>query len=210
MPRECRRRHDPVPLSLELQRHCPRARGIRGCVAMLSPIEVAFRLHSSLLRGCPLGRRREIHPRASGFREPDGDGLLRGARAMLSRADVLDLFVNEFTRLRPRGFSLSLVLSCSGQRSFVRHDRLPWRSRCAVYRRSRKNGNDRRVRTQSSARRCSIHSSNLSIAEAAMEALARKVTVECRTLPACLASCLRNNQAIYLGTSAGRRGSASD
>ena len=124
VPGEGRRRHDPVRLSLELQRHCPRAPGIRGRAGMFSPLEVALRLFSSFLRGCSLWGRRKIHPRTSGFREPDGDGLLRGARAMFSRANVLDLFVNEFARLRRCRFSVSLVLSHSGQRYFVRHDGL--------------------------------------------------------------------------------------
>ena len=43
--------------------------------------------------------RRELHACAPRLREPDGDRLLRGARAMLALADVVHFFADEFPRL---------------------------------------------------------------------------------------------------------------
>jgi hypothetical protein len=77
---------------------------------MLSALGIARRLLSNLLRGCRLWGRWQLDPSTSGLGESDGNGLLGGARAVLSCADVLNFFANELAGLRRWGLSLSLVL----------------------------------------------------------------------------------------------------
>ena len=56
-------------------------------------------------------RRREFHAGAARLGEPDGDGLLRGARAVLALAHVVNLLAHELSRLRGRRLALGLVLA---------------------------------------------------------------------------------------------------
>src|SRR5207253_1614866 len=83
------------------------------------------------LRGDAFLRRGELHAGAACFREADGDRLFRRACAMFSVADVFDLFMNEFARLRRRRFSLPLVAARRCESRFVRHEVL-LRARLAV------------------------------------------------------------------------------
>jgi hypothetical protein len=48
---------------------------------------------------------------ARSFRESDRDGLLGGSRAVLSLANMVDFFTNEFACLSRRRLSLAAILS---------------------------------------------------------------------------------------------------
>src|SRR5579862_8069747 len=67
-------------------------------------------------------RRRQLHASAARLREANGDGLRGGASAMLSFADMIHLFANEFSRLRARRLPFSCVLSCPFNCVFLRHN----------------------------------------------------------------------------------------
>jgi hypothetical protein len=89
--------------------------------ASLSRPDVALSFASCGLRGLALARRRELHTRTPGFRQPNRDRLLRRSRAMLPFPDVLDLFVDELAGLRGWGFAFLLVLPGAFQRGLRRH-----------------------------------------------------------------------------------------
>src|SRR5262245_39581233 len=63
------------------------------------------------LGSLPLLRGRQLHTRATCLGQADGDGLLRGAGAMLALADMFDLFPDIFARLRGRRLALTFVLA---------------------------------------------------------------------------------------------------
>ena len=66
-------------------------------------------------------RRRQIDPRSSGLREPDGNGLFARACAVLSLTHVIDFLTHELPRLGRGGFALGLVFSSALDGSFFRH-----------------------------------------------------------------------------------------
>src|SRR5262249_15759088 len=68
----------------------------------LAPLVVAFRLPPRCLARSP-PRRPQLHSRPARLGQADGDGLLRGACAVLALAYVLHLLAHQLTRLRARG-----------------------------------------------------------------------------------------------------------
>jgi hypothetical protein len=52
-----------------------------------------------------------MHPSSSRFRQPDGNSLLCTVSAVLTVSDVFDLFANELSRLRRRGFTFTRIFS---------------------------------------------------------------------------------------------------
>jgi hypothetical protein len=78
-------------------------------------------------RRCAFARRLQINARASCLREPDRNGLLRRARAMLAFADMVDLLANELACLRAGSFAFASIATRPLQRSFLRHVLSPQR-----------------------------------------------------------------------------------
>ena len=52
-----------------------------------------------------------MHSGSPRFRQPDGDGLLCTASAVLTLSDVFNLLANELSRLRRRGFTFARIFS---------------------------------------------------------------------------------------------------
>ncbi len=66
---------------------------------------------AGLFGSLSLGRRRQVDSRLAGFREPDGNRLLRRSSAVFPAADMLDFFADELAGLRRRRFPLALVFA---------------------------------------------------------------------------------------------------
>jgi hypothetical protein len=60
-------------------------------------------------RGIASTRLRQFHARAAGFRKGDGNGLFRIGRAVLSFANVVHLFADEFAGLGAGRFAFLFV-----------------------------------------------------------------------------------------------------
>jgi hypothetical protein len=70
--------------------------------------------------------RGELDARPACLRQPNGDRLLRQARAVLSLSDVLDLLANEFARLRRHGLAFALRFPRTRARHLVGYRFTPW------------------------------------------------------------------------------------
>jgi hypothetical protein len=90
------RRSATVRLASQRRKRC--ASALRGAGA-----------GSPALRRCGACPRRQPDACAPSLRKPDRDRLLRGSRAVLSFAHVVNLLAHELARLRGRGLALSLV-----------------------------------------------------------------------------------------------------
>jgi hypothetical protein len=67
--------------------------------------------------------RRQLYSGASRLRQPNGDCLLRRARAVLAFPDVFHFFANKLARLRTRRHALTLVLACAFDCFFFWHNK---------------------------------------------------------------------------------------
>ena len=86
--------------------------------------EIPLRRSPRTRRRVTLLRRWQSHSGPASLRQPDRNRLLGRACAVLSFADVMDLFANELTRLGRRGFSFALALPGSLDRLSLRHELL--------------------------------------------------------------------------------------
>ena len=139
LPRERGRRCRASSLSLQCASRC--ARALRGCLAprwrSMPTCVGARRALTGLLASGAFLRRGKIHARATGLRQSNGDGLLRGSGSVLTLSDVVHLLANELSRLCARGLPLPLVSAGSLQRTFLRHKATLYSSRPKTWRSSR-------------------------------------------------------------------------
>ena len=94
------------------------AGSMRSCQALSfrkGQFEPCVGLLPGFLGSLSLTGRRQFHARAPRLGQPDCDSLLRRPRAMLSLANMLDLFTNEFARLK-REQQASTILPDSRQK----------------------------------------------------------------------------------------------
>ena len=78
---------------------------------LLPSLVVACSLRAGLLRSRAGLRLWQLHTGTSGFGKSNRDRLLAGAGSVLSFPYVLDLFVDEFARLRGRSFPFLRILT---------------------------------------------------------------------------------------------------
>src|SRR5207253_9650345 len=78
-------------------------------------------LRASLCPGRACLGRRQIDSGAARLGKSNGDRLLGGSCPMLSFADVMHLFADEFTRLRRWRFAFALVFLCTFECFFFWH-----------------------------------------------------------------------------------------
>src|SRR5262245_55496173 len=104
-----------VTFALQGMFDSPRSLGRRlafGRSAMAAGIGPLSAL-ASALAGLALPRRLQIHAGPAGLGKADGDGLIGGAGAMLSFANVMHFFADKLTRLCAGRLPLALVFSGS-------------------------------------------------------------------------------------------------
>src|SRR5439155_24867637 len=75
----------------------------------------------------PLAFRRQVHAGAAGFRQADGDRLLRRAGAVSSLADVLDLLADEFARDGAGGLTGARFSPRALEGAFFGHEKVSFR-----------------------------------------------------------------------------------
>jgi hypothetical protein len=88
----------------------------------LSAPQIALRLRASPPGSLFFFGRLEFHPCAARFRNPYGNGLPGGARAVLAFAYVMHLFAHKFSSLCGRGLAFPRIFTCPFQSFFFRHD----------------------------------------------------------------------------------------
>src|SRR5215469_1551570 len=99
---------------------------MRSCQALSfrkGQFEPCVGLLPGFLGSLSLTGRRQFHARAPRLGQPDCDSLLRRPRAMLSLANMLDLFTNEFARPK-REQQAGMILPDAARNSLQRHVRL--------------------------------------------------------------------------------------
>src|ERR1700722_1056897 len=80
-----------------------------------------FRTPAGALGGLAAFRRRQIDAGAPRFRQPDGDDLFGGTRAMFAAADFADLLTHKLACLCRCRFALSLVAASFLDCAFIWH-----------------------------------------------------------------------------------------
>src|SRR5436190_23133439 len=114
-----------MPLALQGLGDGPRSTRVGLGIRFTLPLFVGpLRAAPRTFGGLPFFRRRQVDAGTPGFRQTDGDGLLRGPRAMFSAADFFDLLADEFACLRRRRLALAFVPPRSFDSFLFRHDRL--------------------------------------------------------------------------------------
>src|SRR5262245_7577914 len=115
-------RHRGPRLPLQLFAHRPRPPRRRPMVASrLSFVVLALGRLPRLLRSLSALRRLERDARAPCLRQADRDRLLRGPRAVLALANVMDLLADELAGLSGRRLALAPGLARALERFLLRH-----------------------------------------------------------------------------------------
>jgi len=111
-----------LALALKSRLNCPRSPRRRLPAWRLLPVSItSCRLGPRLLASLSLLWRPQLHARPPGLREPDCDGLFRGASPVLAFPDVLHFLPHEFSGLSGRSFAFPRVFSSSLERLLFRH-----------------------------------------------------------------------------------------
>jgi hypothetical protein len=84
-------------------------------------LRIARSLLARTLAGLARFRRLQLHPGAARFGEPDGDRLLGRPGAVFALANMLDLFMDEFSGLRGGRLAFAGVLACAFDGFLFRH-----------------------------------------------------------------------------------------
>src|SRR3954470_7927287 len=108
----------PFPLQCAHRRARALRTGFGPCRRTMAASVGTLRALPRFRRRCAFARRLQINARASCLREPDRNGLLRRARAMLAFADMVDLLANELACLRAGSFAFASIATRPLQRSF--------------------------------------------------------------------------------------------
>src|SRR6185437_8660225 len=118
-------RRSGVRLALQRRLHGARAPGgYRLFPVLVARLVRARGTRPGLLRCRAFFRRRQIDARAARFRKPYRNGLLGRAGAVLAFTDMVHFLANEFSRLRGRCLSFTLVFRGALQRFPFGHGRL--------------------------------------------------------------------------------------
>jgi hypothetical protein len=128
MIRKSRGRRRAPRFVLENPRHGARdARPTVGLSFMLACLKGVFGALAGARLGLTFAGRTKGNPCASGLGEANGDRLLRRSGSMLTAANFVDLFANEFARLSRGRFAFAPVLAGLFDCSLVRHHHSPIR-----------------------------------------------------------------------------------
>jgi hypothetical protein len=84
--------------------------------------KVAGRLGTGTRGGTAFFRNPELDAGTTRFGEPDRDGLLRRASAVLPFTDVVHFFSDKFSRLGAGGLAFTSIFASAFQGSFFRHE----------------------------------------------------------------------------------------
>jgi hypothetical protein len=101
-------------------------RAMRTCARL----QIALRLLPGCSRGVSLLWSSDLHARAAGLGQADGDRLLGVPTAVLTLLLMMHFLANKFTRLCCSGFTLSFISPRTFCRSFFRHAILPAKWDC--------------------------------------------------------------------------------